>query len=199
MALAAISAIHAPALHAACVSFRGQGYLLCGPSGAGKSTLAYACARAGYSYIADDASYLIRDTTPPRVAGQSHKIRFRPHCGELFPELAGRALTPRLEGKPSVEVALREFPSLNTAAEATIDYLISLDRSAASTARLIAVPTHTVLESFQANLYPALELRMDQIAALAPLSRLAAYELQYSRLEDAVTLLSSLAADKAGW
>lgn len=196
MGLAAISAMHAPALHAACVSLRGQGYLLCGRSGAGKSTLAYACGRAGFSYITDDASYLIRDTTPPRVVGQSHKIRFRPHCGELFPELAGRMLTPRMEGKPSIEIPTDQLPGLKTARETPIHHLIVLDRHAGAAAQLTAIPAHSALERFHANLYPTRELRLDQIAALKPLSGIAAYLLRYSRLDDAVRLLKSLSADQ---
>src|SRR3984957_20562164 len=60
-------------VHAACVSKNGKGILLCGHSGAGKSTLAYACARAGWTYTTDDGSYLLRDSAPPRILGNSHK------------------------------------------------------------------------------------------------------------------------------
>jgi hypothetical protein len=195
MALASLSAAHAPALHAACVSLHGQGYLLCGPSGAGKSTLAYACARAGFSYITDDASYLLRDTYPPRVVGQSHKIRFRPHSRELFPELTHRQLTPRMEGKPSIEIPTAELAGVKTAHEATIHHLIVLDRHPAGPAQLTSLPTHLALERFHANLHPTRELRCDQIAALQILGEIQAYELRYSGLDDAICCLRSLAGD----
>ena len=91
-------------LHAACVSKNGKGILVFGDSGAGKSTLAYACARNGWTYTSDDTSYLINDSNPPRVIGHSHRARFRPSAKSLFPELEYRHLTPRLEGKPSIEV-----------------------------------------------------------------------------------------------
>ena len=39
-------------VHAACVAMNGRGVLLCGESGAGKSSLSYACARAGFTYVA---------------------------------------------------------------------------------------------------------------------------------------------------
>src|ERR1700758_770779 len=91
-------------IHAGCVGQNGKGILLCGDSGAGKSTLAYGCARAGWTYTSDDTSYLINDSAVPRVIGHAHRARFRPSARSLFPELTGRALTQRLEGKPSIEV-----------------------------------------------------------------------------------------------
>jgi hypothetical protein len=102
-------------LHAACVSRSGKGILLIGDSGAGKSTLAYGCARAGWTYTSDDTSYLINESKVPRVIGHSHRARFRPTAKELFPELERFTLTPRLEGKPSIEVPISELPVDNTA------------------------------------------------------------------------------------
>jgi hypothetical protein len=193
MALGMLSAVHAPALHAACVSLRGQGYLLCGPSGAGKSTLAYACARAGFSYISDDSSYLLRDSNPPRVVGQSHKIRFRPHSRELFPELRHRELTPRMEGKPSIEIPTSELAGLKTARESRINHIVLLDRHPDGAAELTSLPTAVALERFHASLYPAVEIRREQIACLGVLQHTNAYVLRYSRLDDAIRQLKALA------
>src|SRR5580692_2793413 len=111
-------------LHAACVSRNGKGVLLIGDSGAGKSTLAYACARAGWTYTSDDTSYLINSSFAPRVIGHSHRVRFRPSAKAIFPELERFALTPRIEGKPSIEVAISKLPVLMTAAEATVDLIV---------------------------------------------------------------------------
>jgi len=47
-------------VHGACVVREGRGVLLCGASGAGKSTLAFACARAGWAYLTDDAAALLQ-------------------------------------------------------------------------------------------------------------------------------------------
>src|SRR5580658_9489986 len=123
-------------LHAACVSNNGRGILLVGDSGAGKSTLAYACARAGWTFTSDDTSYLINDSMIPRVIGHSHRARFRPSAKSLFPELERFGLTPRMEGKPSIEVPISELPVARTATEAAVDCIVYLNRRPAATASL---------------------------------------------------------------
>ncbi len=122
-------------MHAACVSKNGKGILLIGDSGAGKSTLAYACARAGWTYTSDDTSYLINDSKPPRVIGHSHRARFRPSAKELFPELEHFGLTPRIEGKPSIEVSTSELPIASTSPEATVDLIVYLNRDSSAEGR----------------------------------------------------------------
>ena len=198
MTMVLVSAKHAPALHAACVNRNSQGMLLCGESGAGKSTLAYACARAGFTYVSDDASYLLRDADHPRVAGQSHKIRFRPSSRELFPELLGRELTPRLEGKPSIEVPTSDFPGLNTAQESRVHYLILLRRGVSARARLTPISTTTALEGFHELLYPEPEIRRQQIASLQKLRALKAFEFEYWDLVEAVDCLEGLSRTQGG-
>jgi hypothetical protein len=49
-------------LHAAAVSWRGQGILLVGPSKAGKSTLAAALVRDGSGYLTDEAAFVDLNT-----------------------------------------------------------------------------------------------------------------------------------------
>ncbi len=71
-----------------CVTGRTR-VMLCGDSGAGKTTLSYACARAGWTYICDDASYLLNSGTDRTVMGTCNQVRFRPPAVELFPELLG--------------------------------------------------------------------------------------------------------------
>src|SRR5438270_68430 len=72
-------------IHAACVELDGRGVLLCGDSGAGKSSLAYACAQAGWTYISDDASFLLNDRVDSTVTGNYLQFRFRPQTAQLFP------------------------------------------------------------------------------------------------------------------
>ncbi len=49
-------------LHAGCVARGGAGILICGKSAAGKSTLSFAAARAGFTFVADDCTWLLLDS-----------------------------------------------------------------------------------------------------------------------------------------
>jgi hypothetical protein len=192
-ALVLISALYVTPIHAACVSRHGRGMLLCGESGAGKSSLAYACARAGWTFTSDDASYLLRDGDQSRVIGNSHQVRFRPSAKELFPELHGRCLTPRAEGKPSIEVPTSELSGLVTSDEATIGYLIFLNRQPSAVAELLPLARGAVLQRFYRDLFPADEVQRLQAGALEQLASTEVYELRYCELDHAVERLEWLA------
>ncbi len=84
-AMVLLASSYATPLHAACVSYGGQGFLLCGDSGAGKTSLAYACARAGWTYTSDDAAYLVHGREDCLAVGNPYQIRFRPSAVQLFP------------------------------------------------------------------------------------------------------------------
>jgi hypothetical protein len=191
-----LSTSYVTAIHAACVSFHGKGMLLCGDSGAGKSSLAYACARAGWTYTSDDASYLLGDVNPPRVIGNSRQVRFRPTAKELFPELHGRELTPRAEGKPSIEVPTSEFLNILTADEAQVQTIIYLNRQPLAIAELVPLPKATSMWRFYQSLYPVEEIRERQLSALEPLFDLEIYELRYRDLHHAINRLEQLATSK---
>lgn len=184
-------------IHAACISKYGKGILLCGDSGAGKSTLAYACARAGWTYTSDDTSYLINDSPMPRVIGHSHRVRFRPAAKALFPELADRKVTPRMEGKPSIEVTIDKLPVLHASAEADIHSVIYLNRIPHSRARLISLPIGTATEWMKNELFSAGEIRTKHEQMLEVFSMVPTYELQYSSLDGAILQLDGLARTMA--
>lgn len=192
-ALVLISTSYATAIHAACVSRHGKGMLLCGDSGAGKSSLAYACARAGWTYTSDDSSYLLCDGNPPNVIGNSHQVRFRPSANDLFPELHGRGITPRAEGKPSIEVPTSDLPGIVTADEAKVHYIIFLNRQPGAVAELVPVSKALALQRFQQALYPVEEIRERQAADLQRLFVAEIYELRYRDLHHAVDRLDRLA------
>lgn len=179
-------------LHAACVSKNGKGILLVGDSGAGKSTLAYGCARAGWTYTSDDTSYLINDSKVPRVIGHSHRARFRPSAKALFPELERFGITPRMEGKPSIEVAILELPVENTATEATVDFIVYLKRIPSASGRLIRLPNGTATARACRELYSAGEIRAKHERILGVLSDIPTYELQYSDLSRGICTLDLL-------
>ncbi|MGH9663766.1 MAG: HPr kinase/phosphorylase, partial [Bryobacteraceae bacterium] len=88
-ALTLVQQSHLAPLHGGLVARNGRGVLLCGESGAGKSTLAYACARAGWTLIADDGTFLVRRHAACYGIGNYRAIRLRDGARRLFPELAG--------------------------------------------------------------------------------------------------------------
>jgi len=191
-----ITTLYTTPLHAACVSRYGHGILLSGDSGVGKSTLSYACAKAGWTFTADDGSFLLRDRDEPRVVGNCHQIRFRPSAKELFPELQRRDLTPRVQGKPSIEVPTSEL-RLITAEQATIHSIVFLNRQPSAIADLVPLPRGTAIERFR-DLFGSFveEIRETQIATLQQLSDVDAYELRYRDLQPAIDRLDLLARGK---
>ena len=179
-------------IHAACVSRQGIGVLLCGDSGAGKSTLAYACARAGWTYTSDDTSYLINHSMVPRVIGHSHRVRFRPAAKELFPELEEREITPRMEGKASIEVHVAELPAMETATEATVHAVVYLKRYPEAHPSLVALPRRSATERMSRDLFSAGEVRSKHERVLEKLADVPTYELHYCELNDAIKQLQML-------
>ena len=124
-------------VHAGCVTLEGHGLLLCGDSGAGKSSLSYACARAGFTYTTDDASFIlhhdpaIHPGQALQVTGNCYQVRFRPTASELFPEIDGLELTPRAAGKPSIELPTGPMPHVTSAQTTEVRSLVFLNRRAA--------------------------------------------------------------------
>lgn len=179
-------------LHAACVSRNGHGVLMFGDSGAGKSTLAYACARAGWTYTSDDTSYLINGSAVPRVIGHAHRARFRPSARELFPELAVRTLTARMEGKPSIEVPIAELPVRSTSAESTVHSVVYLRRHPGIRAQLVPLPPGSAMVRARAELYSAGEIRAMHAGNLKILADVPTYEFHYCDLNEAIEALETL-------
>ncbi len=195
VALVLISTTHATPIHAACVSRYGRGMLLCGPSGTGKSTLAYACARRGWVFTSDDASYLRHHASDLRVVGNSHQVRFRPSAKDLFPELRGRSITPRAEGKPSIEVPTAELPGIVTADEALVHYIILLTRIPSAYAELRLLPKEAARQYFRQYLQLPGKIQEMQAEAAKSIDTAEVYELRYQDLDQAIECLDRLASD----
>lgn len=179
-------------LHAACVGRNGRGMLLCGDSGAGKSTLAYGCARDGWTYTSDDTSYLINDLTMPHVIGHAHRVRFRPEARALFPELANRQVTSRMEGKLSIEVPVSELPIVNTASEAGVDSIVYLKRYPSAAGTLVRLPKGAATLRMKNELYSAGDVRARHEEILERFADIPCYELHYSDLSSAICQLETL-------
>jgi hypothetical protein len=187
-----ITNLYTTAIHAACVSRYGHGMLLSGDSGAGKSSLSYACARAGWTYTSDDGSFLLRDSDRSRVVGDCRKIRFRPSAKDLFPELHGYELTPRVQGKPSIEIPTSKL-QLITSEQAIVRSIVFLNRQPMAFAELQPLPPGTAIRRFQNSLGAIDEFREQRIASLQQFSGVDAYELRYSTLQSAIDRLDLLA------
>ena len=197
IALCLLSASHVTPVHGAAVSLEGRGILLCGASGAGKSTLAYACARAGWTFTSDDASYLLWNRPIPTVRGNSHQLRFRPSARALFPEVAHHPLTPRTEGKPSVEIRTRDL-TITTAPEAAIHAIVFLKRHETPRTTLTPLLAEHTAPYLEQTLFPLESVRRLQSTALHALLRLPAYRLSYQHLDAAITRLASVFAAPQG-
>jgi hypothetical protein len=191
--LCLIATMRAVPVHAACARVAGKGVLLCGDSGEGKSTLAYAGARSGWTYVSDDATYIPMYRDDRMAIGNSHRIRFRPSGVELFPELAGRPVTPRAAGKPSIEVPTSEWPEIATTRATPIDHVVFLNRRHADTHELIPLRVSAVWPWFTQHLMSPPETRPAQEAALASLLGAGLFELRYSDLGWAIERINQLA------
>ncbi|HEX4320108.1 MAG TPA: aldolase [Acidobacteriaceae bacterium] len=191
-ALIMICTGRATCLHAAAVSWHGHGMLLCGDSGAGKSTLSYACARSGWTYTSDDTSFLLWGLFRPSVMGNSRQVRFRPSAREIFPEIAGRSLTPRAEGKPSIEIPTAELPGILTSDTAAIQSILLLKRQAAARPTLTELSYAAAREYFLRRLYPTPEIRAIHLPILEVLSAATVYEFRYDDLSLAIDCLKRM-------
>jgi hypothetical protein len=194
-AMALLAASRVTPIHAGCIERHRCGVLLCGDSGAGKSSLAFACARGGWTYIADDATYLINGGKNRLVAGNPHQIRFRPSAVELFPELAGMRITPRAAGKPSIELPTTKVPNIQTAGECQVDQIIFLNRKDHTAPGLVPYPQNLAMRWFSQAILNSGGIPDVQTASIAELLTLPIHELRYRDLNWAVRRLDTLALE----
>jgi hypothetical protein len=180
-------------LHAACVARDGAGILICGKSASGKSTLSFACARAGFTYVSDDCTWLLAASEDRVAIGKPYQVRFRADAARHFPELAGYLASARPNGKLSIEVPMSLFPSVRTAGRCRVRCLVFLDRESGGPARVERMPAAEAVESLLADLpsYGATVNAMHE-NTIQRLTGLPAWQLRYGTLEDAIRLLSEI-------
>ncbi len=184
---------HVVSLHAGCIARGGAGILICGKSAAGKSTLSIAAARAGFTFVADDCTWLLLDSDESLAIGKPHQARFRQDAARHFPELQGHLANLRPNGKRSIEVPTALFPSLRTAARCPVRTLVFLERDAAGPARVERMSSAEAVDLLLAELpsYGAQVNAMHE-RTIQKLAEQPAWRLCYRELEDAIRLLSEL-------
>ncbi len=182
-------------VHAACVARNGSGVLLSGPSEAGKSTLAFGCARAGWTYVGDDATWLLAgaDAADRMAIGRSHVVRFREDAPRVFPELADYVARERPNGKISIEVPLADFPQIRTARRCPVACVVFLDRRPGAAPAIWKIPPEEMMERLLADM-PSYEEDVNAMYArtVGRLAEVPSYGIRYGSLGDAIRLLAGL-------
>jgi hypothetical protein len=179
-------------VHAALVELDGRGVLLCGRSGVGKSTLAFACARAGWTYICDDATFLLPGTDIEGI-GKSQKVRFREDAPCWFPELSGYPAQPRPNGRFAIESLTANFPGLRTALRARIHHVVLLDREAGLKPHSVRISGRHAVESLLTDM-PLFNAPVNEfhVSTVNRLLDVPAWRIVYRNPSEGVTLLNDL-------
>jgi hypothetical protein len=191
-----IASRYATPVHAACVSLDGHGVLLCGDSGAGKSSLAYACARASWAYVTDDASYLLNHGKDRLVTGNCHQIRFRPAAEALFPEVKGLEITPRAAGKPSIELPTASMPHMICEQTAKVDFIVFLNRYSGGPSELVSYRKDVARQFMRQVVYGPTKSLTGQYEAIERLLAADIMELRFTNLDWAVDRLEKLIRER---
>lgn len=193
MGLFMLAQRHVMAVHAACVARDGRGILLAGDSCAGKSTLAWACARAGWTYVGDDASWFPMNASTCEILGRPHLVRFRHDAPELFPEIGGYLSRVRPNGKLSIEVPTSAFPEIQTASRCPVEAVVFLDRASNVSAGMERMDPAAAVEEL---LGPRTMHREETFArhrsVVQRAMRAPAYRMRYQTLEEGISLLGNL-------
>lgn len=176
-------------LHAACASRNGRALLLNAPSGTGKTTLSYACAKAGWTFLSDDVSYLLRDSSD--VLGKPYLIRFVEGAAQHFPELRLCERFTDLHGEVRIELPTEGLLKIEERAE--VDRLVFLERREAGGVSVAGVSKEEAMVRMIRELprYSDAVCRQ-HVESIARLMDREPVCLTYSRFEDAVHALGQL-------
>lgn len=180
-------------IHAGCVAMDARGVLLAGDSGAGKSTLAFGCARLGWTFVSDDVVWMLRRDDDRRVLGLPHRARLRPDCVNFFPELGGHPAGIGVNGKPVLDVSLRDFPAISSAPECRVAACVFLRRGNSQRPELTRVDAEDAFNRLAEGMVVYDEQpRVEQLRSLRRMTEAPAYELHYSGIESAAETLQRL-------
>lgn len=181
-------------VHSGLVERNGVGVLLCGDSGAGKSTLSYACAKAGWTYITDDGSYLVHGRDDLLAVGNCHQVRFRPSASSIFPEIEGREITQRSGiGKPSIELKPHALGDIRCSQAAPVHHLVLLNRREGRNEPLRSYSRDVVRQFLRQGRFAPLDTLPTHYAMIDRLLAGSVLELCYRDLDWALQQLDTLA------
>ena len=188
-----LTQLHLTPIHGAFVARNGHGLLLCGEAGSGKSTLSFACARAGWTFLSDDTSYMLRRGNEAMVLGKPLQISLRENALQLFPELKGREPVVTANGKTAVELSTGEMPNLAVNFQHPADTIVFLRRDGSQPAQLSPVERATTFARLAREI-PMLggDVHREQVASLEKLLAKSTFELRYGALDSAVDALGRL-------
>jgi len=169
-------------VHAACLTFDGEGMLIAGDSGAGKSTLSVALAQNGFGYISDDWSYLAAHSGQIVAHGMSVPAKLLPDAVKHFPALAHYPLAPALNEELAYELAPGAFGA-RSQLSCEPQWFFFLERTAESGCRLRSVSgdeARRYVERSVERLPPELvEMIHSRAAIIDEMSRLSCWNLSY--------------------
>ena len=181
-------------VHAGCVARNGRGVMLCGDSGAGKSTLSYACAKAGWTYVTDDGSYLVHALEKLTVVGNCFQVRFRPSAASLFPEIEGREVVQRAGiGKPSIELKSLGTTGIKYSQSAEVHHLVMLNRRGDANEGLRPYSADVARRYLRQGRFAPLDRMPSHYAMIDRILERGVYELRYRDLDWAIEQLQALA------
>jgi len=179
-------------VHAGCVVRDGRGVLLCGSSTAGKSTLAYACAKAGWTWLSDDCTCLLPTSEDRSAIARTSIARLRLDSTRFFPELDEFAARVRPTGTIGIEVPMNEVPGVRTSRRAAIGAITFLDRGPGSPF-LEPLSQTEAFERLRSDM-PSYGPEIDPIheRAVRALTEKPAYRLHYETIQQGLDLLSQI-------
>jgi len=179
-------------VHAACVQWQGRGVLLAGDSGAGKSSMAYACARSGWTYTSDDASYIVRGADSLEIVGNPYLFRLRTAASLLFPELAGSAVTSHPYRKETIEVPSSSIENVRISCRGNVQAVVFLNRNGVNAPQMRPFPKEEALRIWSQEIcFGDDQVRSEHALAYSKLLALDVYELRYAEVFTAVRYLES--------
>ena len=184
---------HLTPIHASCVAASGQGVLLSGPPGSGKSCLAFACAKAGLTFVSDDVSYLLRNGDDRTFLGRPQYIRLQPGARTFFPELATYPDSFDIDGQPMMEVQTGKLSNIAASDSCQDGHVIFLQRVGRGSSKLSSLEGDDALARLTLEL-PRFDkdVNHSQILSLERLVKKGSYVLEYSELPPAVDQIRRL-------